>query len=68
MTTVAAAKADSQVYLQALREHMTNAVDDDIDISTAVKQFDAAPFMRLLNAAELMPGNASRVYLEIERE
>lgn len=28
----------------------------------------ATPFMRLRNAAELMPGNASRTYLEIEPE
>lgn len=37
-------------------------------ISEAVKSFDAAPFMRLLNAAELMPGNASRTCLQLERE
>jgi hypothetical protein len=37
-------------------------------MSAAVKSFDAQPFMRLLNAAELMPGNASRTYLELERE
>jgi hypothetical protein len=37
-------------------------------MSAAVKSFDAGPFMRLQNASELMPGNASRVYLEIERE
>ena len=44
------------------------AVDDGVDMSAAVKSFNAAPFMRLLNAAELMPGNASRTYLELERE
>jgi glyoxylase-like metal-dependent hydrolase (beta-lactamase superfamily II) len=68
VTTVATARADSQAYLQALRAHMKRAVDEGIDVSAAVKSFDAAPFMRLLNAAELMPGNASRTYLEIERE
>ena len=68
LTTVARAKADSQAYLLALRLHMKKAVDDGTDVSAAVKSFDAAPFMRLLNAAELMPGNASRTYLEIERE
>ena len=47
---------------------MKKAVDDGTDVSAAVKSFDAAPFMRLLNAAELMPGNASRTYLELERE
>jgi glyoxylase-like metal-dependent hydrolase (beta-lactamase superfamily II) len=68
VTTVARAKADTQAYLLALRAHMKKAVDDGVDVSAAVKSFDAQPFMRLLNAAELMPGNASRTYLEIERE
>ena len=46
----------------------TRAIADDTDMSAAVKSFDARPYSRLLNAAELMPGNASRVYLEMERE
>jgi len=68
VTTLATAKADTQAYLLALRAHMKKAVDDGTDVSAAVKSFNAEPFMRLLNAAELMPGNASRTYLEIERE
>jgi glyoxylase-like metal-dependent hydrolase (beta-lactamase superfamily II) len=68
VTNVATAKADSQALLMALRAHMKKAVDDGTDVSAAVKSFNAAPFMRLLNAAELMPGNASRTYLELERE
>jgi glyoxylase-like metal-dependent hydrolase (beta-lactamase superfamily II) len=68
VTDVATAKADSQTYLLALRAHMKKAVDDGTDISAAVKSFNAAPYARLLNAAELMPGNASRTYLELERE
>jgi glyoxylase-like metal-dependent hydrolase (beta-lactamase superfamily II) len=68
VTNLAAAKADTQAYLQALRAHMKKAVDDGTDVSAAVKSFDATPFMRLLNAAELMPGNGSRTYLELERE
>lgn len=68
VTNVATAKADSQALLLALRAHMKKAVDDGTDVSAAVKNFNAGPFMRLLNAAELMPGNASRTYLEIERE
>jgi glyoxylase-like metal-dependent hydrolase (beta-lactamase superfamily II) len=68
VTTVAKAKADTQAYLLALRAHMKKAVDDGVDVSAAVKSFDATPFMRLRNAAELMPGNASRTYLELERE
>jgi glyoxylase-like metal-dependent hydrolase (beta-lactamase superfamily II) len=68
VTDVATAKADTQAYLLALRAHMGPAVRDMTDIGEAVKTFDAQPFMRLLNAAELMPGNASRTYLEMERE
>ncbi|MDZ7856274.1 MBL fold metallo-hydrolase [Sphaerotilus sp.] len=68
VTNVATAKADTQAYLMALRAHMKKAVDDGTDASAAVKSFNAAPFTRLLNAAELMPGNASRTYLELERE
>jgi hypothetical protein len=34
----------------------------------AVRSFDARPYMRRLNAAELHPGNASRTCLELERE
>jgi glyoxylase-like metal-dependent hydrolase (beta-lactamase superfamily II) len=68
VTDLATAQTDTRDYLMALRNHMKKAVDDGVDPSTAVKTFDAKPFMRLLNAADLMPGNASRTYLELERE
>lgn len=68
VTDLATARADTQAYLAALRAHMKKAVDDGIDISAAIRAFDAAPFMRPLNAADLHPGNASRTYLELERE
>ena len=68
VTDVATARADTKAYLLALRAHMKRAVDDGVDLSAAVKSFDGRPFMRLQNAAELMPGNASRTYLELERE
>jgi len=68
VTNLATARADTKAYLVALREHMRKAVAEMTDISEAVKTFDAAPFRRLLNADELMPGNASRTYLELERE
>jgi glyoxylase-like metal-dependent hydrolase (beta-lactamase superfamily II) len=66
--TLAQAQAQTRDYLAALRAHMKRAVDEGTDLSAAVKSFDAAPWTGLLNAAELMPGNASRVYLELERE
>jgi glyoxylase-like metal-dependent hydrolase (beta-lactamase superfamily II) len=68
VTDVATARADTQAYLLALRAHMKKAVDDGVDMSAAVKSFDARPYLRLRNADELTPGNASRAYLELERE
>lgn len=62
------AQAQTRDYLQALRTHMKKAVDNGEDIGAAIKGFDARPWMGLLNAAELHPGNASRTYLELERE
>ena len=68
VTSLAEARADTRDYLAALRSHMKRAVDEGQDIGAAIKAFDARPFERLRNAAELHPGNASRVYLELERE
>lgn len=68
VTDLATAAADTRAYLLALRAHMKKAVDEGVDLSVAVRSFNPQPFMRLLNAAELMPGNASRTYLELERE
>lgn len=62
------AQAQTRDYLQALRTHMKQAVQNDDDIGAAIKGFDAKPWLGLLNAAELHPGNASRTYLELERE
>lgn len=62
------AQAQTRDYLRALRTHMKNAVDRGEDIGVAIKAFDAKPWMGLLNAADLHPGNASRTYLEMERE
>ena len=68
VTDLATAKADTQAVLLALRAQMQKAVDDGVDLAAAVKSFDATPFLRLRNAAELIPAAASRTYLEIERE
>ncbi len=62
------AQADTGSYLRALRAHMAKAVADMEGLSTAIQSFDASPYMRLHNAADLHPGNASRTYLELERE
>lgn len=68
VSDLARAQRDTQDYLRALRAHMKKAVEDGTDISAAIKAFDAQPYLRLLNAADLHPGNASRTYLELERE
>mgnify|MGYP000960661051 CR=1 FL=1 len=68
VTDLATARRQTHDYLQALRAHLRRAVEQGVDISDAVKSFDLGPFARLANAAELHPGNASRTYLEIERE
>ncbi len=68
VSDLARARADTRDYLAALRAHMKRAVDEGLDIGTAIKGFDTQPYQRLANSAELLPGNASRTYLEIERE
>ena len=68
VTDLATARADTRDHLLALRQHMKKAVDEGQDIGAAVKSFDRQPWLRLQNAAELVPGNASRTYLEVERE
>src|SRR5690606_26062532 len=62
------ARPQTPDWLKALRAYMQQAVDEGQDTSAAIKAFDARPWMGLLNAAELHPGNASRTYLELERE
>jgi glyoxylase-like metal-dependent hydrolase (beta-lactamase superfamily II) len=64
----AAVKDSSYAYLNALRVHMKKAVDAGQDISESIKQFDLSAWKQLANAESLHPGNASRVYLEIEQE
>jgi glyoxylase-like metal-dependent hydrolase (beta-lactamase superfamily II) len=66
--TLDQAQRETRDYLLALRTHMKRAVDDGQDISVAVKAFDTRPWLHMQNSTELMPGNASRVYLELERE
>lgn len=65
---LAKARNHTADYLHSLRAHMQQAVQDMREIGESVRSFDMAPFQALLNAGELHPGNASRVYLEIERE
>ncbi len=68
VTDLAAARAQTRDYLATLRDQMKRAVEDGTDPSTAAQNFDGTRWRELSNATELMPGNASRVYLEVERE
>lgn len=68
VTDLTTARTQTRAYLEALRAHMKRAVDQGVDLAEAVKTFDARPWLHLLNAADLMPGNANRTYLELERE
>lgn len=68
VTDLAAARAQTKAYLETLRARMKRAVEQGVDVSEAVKSFDAKRFLHLSSAAELSPGNASRTYLEVEHE
>jgi glyoxylase-like metal-dependent hydrolase (beta-lactamase superfamily II) len=64
----ASVKISSYAYLNAMRIHMKKALDAGQDISESIKQFDFSAWKHLANAETLHPGNASRVYLELELE
>jgi len=68
VTDLTLARRHTRDYLEGLRAHMKRAVEQGVDISDAVRSFDASTFLHLANASELHPGNANRTYLEIERE
>jgi glyoxylase-like metal-dependent hydrolase (beta-lactamase superfamily II) len=68
VTDLTTARAHTRAYLEALRKHMKHNVERGADIGDAIRSFDGRGFMHLLSAADLMPGNASRMYLELERE
>lgn len=52
VTDLGKARVETRDDLSALRAHMRKAVDEGADISTAIKGFDAKPFMHLLNATK----------------
>lgn len=67
-TDLTTAGRHTRDYLLKLRAHMREAVLNLQDIGESVQSFNMEEFLHLQNATELHPGNASRVYLEIERE
>ncbi len=68
VTDLTTARAHTRDLLLALRAHMKKAVDDGVEISAAVKSFDAKPFAHLKHADVWVPQLANRTYLEMERE
>lgn len=68
VTDLATAQAQTRDLLLALRTHMKNAVDDGVDLGTAVKSFNGKPFAALQHADVWIPQLANQTYLEIERE
>lgn len=71
-TDLPGARRSTRDYLAALRAHMKKAVDEGVDVSTATRAFNSSPqaaaYLPLRHASDLMPGNASWTYMEIERE
>lgn len=51
-----------------MRARTERALQQGVDVGEAVRSFDATPFLRPANAAELNPGNANRTCLEVEQE
>jgi glyoxylase-like metal-dependent hydrolase (beta-lactamase superfamily II) len=68
VTNLATAQAQTRDLLLALRAHMKKAVEDGVDISAAVRSFDAKPFAHLKHAEVWIPQLANQTYLEMERE
>jgi glyoxylase-like metal-dependent hydrolase (beta-lactamase superfamily II) len=68
VTSLATAQAQTRDLLLALRAHMRKAVDDGVDLGTAVKTFNAKPFAMLQHADVWIPQLANQTYLEVERE
>jgi glyoxylase-like metal-dependent hydrolase (beta-lactamase superfamily II) len=68
VTNLATAQAHTRALLIALRTHMKKAVDDGVDLSAAVKSFNAKPFASLKHADVWIPQLANQTYLELERE
>lgn len=68
VTQLKTAQAQTRDLLIALRTHMKKAVDDGVDMSTAIKSFDAKPFAGLKHADVWIPQLANQTYLELERE
>lgn len=62
------ARKDTRDYLVLLRAHMKQALDQSMDLQTAISSLDQSAFKYLRHYELLSGGNASRTYLEMETE
>lgn len=65
---LAKARKQTKDYLVLLRTHIRKALDDGVDLQTAIDTLDQSAFKHLQNWDTLKGGNASRTYLEMEME
>lgn len=68
VTDLAQAQRDTGALLRALRAHMAKAVEAGVDLSEAVRTFDATPFRHLKHVEVWLPQLANHTYLELEQE
>lgn len=68
VTSLPQAQKDTGDLLKSMRAHIGKAVEEGVDISTAVKTFDAKPFAHLKHVDVWLPQLLNRTYLEMERE
>jgi glyoxylase-like metal-dependent hydrolase (beta-lactamase superfamily II) len=62
------ARQETRDYLRLLRSHMQTALQQGVDLQTAIDTLDQSRFKYLQNWAMLKGSNASRTYLEMEME
>jgi hypothetical protein len=68
VTNLAQAQKDTGDLLRAIRAHMGRAVEEGTDLSAAVKNFNAKPFIHLQHLDVWLPQLLNRTYLEMELE
>ena len=61
------ARRETGDYLTLLVQQMRQAIADMVDLQAAIDSLDQSAFGHLANYDQLQGGNASRVYLEMER-
>lgn len=68
VTTLAQAQKDTGDLLKDLRAQMGKALEDGVELSDAVRSFDATPYKHLKHVDVWLPQLVNRTYLEMEQE